>query len=182
MSLISRINWRRAWSLFTVAWITGIILVYATPVQDQYSEALRVKLERDRSIVSGKFNRCLEQQGTNWWKVSEQYKSECLKQAQETCGSAMWCDVEYWRDFCIKSKVVACRDIGAIVEGDASEPLFAGMSWAQDNRLKQWQFYFDSRFLRPLIEALTLAMALPVILAIAPLASRRLWAWLTTKR
>lgn len=182
MSLLGRINWLRAWSLFTLAWVIGVAFLYATPVQYQHSEALAAKRERDRSIVNAKFNRCLEQQGTNWWKVSEQYKLECFKQAQEICGGATWCDIAYWRDLCIKSKVEACRDIGGIVEGDASEPLLADLSWEQDNRLKKWQFYFDSRFSQPLIEAVSLAIGIPLLLAVAPLLFRRLLVWLTSRR
>jgi hypothetical protein len=182
MSLLYQINWLRAWSIVTLVWVTGVAFFYATPVQYQHSDALVAKRELDRSIINAKFNRCLEQQGTNWWKVFDQFKSECFKQAQETCGDARWCDAEYWRDFCIKSKVEACREIGGIVEGDASEPLLSGISWEQDNRLKQWQFYFNSRFSQPLIEAVSLAFGVPILLGIAPTAFRRLWAWLTTKR
>jgi hypothetical protein len=107
---------------------------------------------------------------------------ECFKQAQEICGGATWCDIAYWRDFCIKSKVEECRDIGGIVEGDASEPLLADLSWEQDNRLKKWQFYFDSRFSQPLIEAVSLAIGIPLLLAVAPLFFRRLLVWLTSRR
>lgn len=182
MSLLARINWLRAWSIVTLAWVAGIVFVYATPVQYQYSEALVAKRESDRSIINAKFNRCLEQQGTNWSRVSDQYKSECFKQTQEACGGAMWCDSEYWRDLCIKSKVEACRNIGGIVEGDAFEPLLAGLSWEQDNHLKKWWFYFNSTFSQPLVEAVSLAIGVPILLAVAPPAFRRLWEWLTTKR
>lgn len=182
MSFLGRVNCRRAWFLFTMCWAAGVTSFYAGSVRSEYSEALVAKRERDRSIVNGKYNRCLEQQGTNWWKVSEQYRSECYKQALKTCGDARWCDAEHWRDFCIKTKVEACRGIGSVVEGDASEPLISGLSWEQDNRLRQWQFYFDSRFSQPLIEAISLAIGVPLLLALVPGFSRRVWTWLSTKQ
>lgn len=181
LTILDHVNWFRLWVLVTSLWLAGVVLLLAEPVSMGYHESLQVKRELDRSIRESKYQACLSQHGIVWLELFEKHKPECYQYAVETCGNAVFCDSEYWREFCIKTKPGPCQDIGTLVEGDDSPHIHPSLSFAQDSRAKQLLFYWHSGFSQPFVFALLVALLPPLLLAVAPAVLRRLASWLLTK-
>lgn len=181
MSHLSRVNRRRAWVLFTLIWLAGCAFWYLAPINISRAEAAEHKRKLDAESRTRLFEACLTKNNLTWSALYEAHRAECFVQASEECkGGGRWCAVEYWQDFCIRAKAVPCRDIGALIEGDGSPPVYAGLSYTNDKMLKHLIYYWNSGYSSVAREGLGVTFGPPLLLMLLPLVTRRLWSWVTT--
>ena len=142
MTLLPNGNRRRAWLLFAVLWLAACAYWYLEPIRYSRLEAAEQKRTLDAESRSRQFDICLAKNNLTWAALDATHRAECSRQASEQCrGGGLLCNVEYWRDFCIRMQAVPCRDIGSLIEGDGSPPIFAALSHTDALQLKYAAYY-----------------------------------------